>query len=266
MFSKYAGMFSSTKKLICENKNETSRELEETESVSGTVKIDGETHKFRVCQGTVMVLVNGEPRELRIVQDGKDRSLYVNDTKVCELDFVKAGNKIKLEEFELFQLFPGCCVVGSKVYKMEINVPFLILDSKGCSHTIEIRGSLFEYEVGPDRPWVCSQTFLCRVESIFGHKVLDEIVFADSSDHLLWLGQSRVFVSICKNGQNARVDGRDVDIRLGKVDQLLNVEGVLYNISLLTSPQSSVRQKYIRDTFKDFSGYRCSTIVDVMKG
>ena len=69
------------------------------------------------------------------------------------------------------------------------------------------------------------------------HEVSDEIIVADSSDHLLWLGQSRVFVSICKNGQNARVDGKDVDIRLGKVDHLLNVEGVLYNISLLTSTQ-----------------------------
>ena len=266
MFSKYAGIFSSTKKLSCENTKGASRGLKETESVSGTVIINGENHKFRVCQETVMVLVNGEPRELRIVQDDKERSLYVNDKKVCDLDFIMAGNKTKLEEFELFQLFPGCCMADSKVYRMEINFPCLVFDSEHFSHTIEIRGSLFEYEVGPARPWVCSQAFLCRVESMFGCKVLDEIIFADGSPHLLWLGQSRVFVSVCKNGHNVRVDGKDVEIRLGRVDQLVNVEGVLYNISISTSPQSSERQKYMRDTFKDSAGYRCSAIVDIMKG
>ena len=63
------------------------------------MEIDGKSHKFRVCKGVVMVLVNGEPRELRIVQDDRERSLFVNDNKVCDLNFINASNKIKLEEF-----------------------------------------------------------------------------------------------------------------------------------------------------------------------
>ena len=99
-----------------------------------------------------------------------------------------------------------------------MNVPCIEFDINNLASQIEIRGSQIEYEVRRYMPWVCFQTFLCRVENMLGR---GEIIFADGSAHRLKIGHDRVSVSICINGQKAKINDED-EIKFGKVEMALS--------------------------------------------
>ena len=244
------------------------KEIRGRGQLGGRVEVEDEVYSYRVCQGVVMVLVRGEPREVRIASDNCEQRLFVNNKYVCKLNFVKAGNEIKVVEFEsdCVHLLPGLCVVGSHVYNITMNTPVIVRDSNNLTHTLEVRGADIKYEIGPFRPWICSQAFLCRVEKMSGKVMKEEIVFADGSDHMVGVGIVKVFVSVGMEGSKATIDDIEVEIVNGKAVRTVSIDGVMFSISLFASPQTLARESFIRDTFHMFSGYHCSSIVDLMSG